>query len=114
VLERRAGLSFAGQDVYVSVVGGIRIVEPAVDLPLALALASALKDVPLPYDMAAFGELGLTGQVRPVSQAAARIRESVSLGMGRVFGAAPSSLGAADSANLERVATAADAVRLLV
>ncbi len=47
VLERRAGLSFAGQDVYVSVVGGIRIAEPAVDLPLALALASALKDVPL-------------------------------------------------------------------
>jgi len=114
VLERRAGLSFAGQDVYVSVVGGIRIAEPAVDLPLALALASALKDVPLPLDMAAFGELGLTGQVRPVSQAGARIRESVSLGMGRVFGAAPSSLDASDAAKLERVSTAEEALRVLL
>ena len=61
------------------------IAEPAVDLPLALALASALRDVPLPFDVAAFGELGLTGQVRPVSQAGARIRESINLGMGRVF-----------------------------
>ena len=65
VLERRAGLSFAGQDVYVSVVGGIRIAEPAVDLPLALALASALKDIPLPLDAAAFGELGAHGPGAP-------------------------------------------------
>jgi DNA repair protein RadA/Sms len=113
VLERRAGLSFAGQDVYVSVVGGIRIAEPAVDLPLALALASALKDIPLPFDVAAFGELGLTGQVRPVSQAGARIRESVNLGMGRVFGAAPSSLDPSDAARLEKVSSAEEALRIL-
>jgi DNA repair protein RadA/Sms len=114
VLERRAGLSFAGQDVYVSVVGGIRVAEPAVDLPLALALASALKDIPLPFDMAAFGELGLTGQVRPVSQAAARVRESVNLGMANVLGAAPSSLDASDSGKLQRVATAKEALRLVL
>jgi DNA repair protein RadA/Sms len=107
-------LSFAGQDVYVSVVGGIRVVEPAVDLPLALSLASALKDIPLPFDVAMFGELGLTGQVRPVSQASARIRESVNLGMGRVFGAAPSSLDASDAARLQRVSTAEEALRLLL
>ena len=89
VLERRAGLSFAGQDVYVSVAGGVRILEPAVDLPLALALASALKDVPVPRDVAAFGELGLTGQVRPVSLASTRVKEASRFGMQRVLGAAP-------------------------
>ena len=72
VLERRAGLSFAGQDVYVSVAGGVRVAEPAVDLPLALALASALTDVPLPLDVAAFGELGLTGTCGPVRRRRAR------------------------------------------
>ncbi|TLM65494.1 MAG: DNA repair protein RadA, partial [Actinobacteria bacterium] len=65
VLERRAGLSFGSQDVYATVAGGVRVGEPAVDLPLALALASSLKDAPLPPDFAAFGELGLTGEVRP-------------------------------------------------
>ena len=114
VLERRAGLSFAGQDVYVSVVGGIRIAEPAVDLPLALALASALKDIAISLDVAAFGELGLTGQIRPVSQAGARIREAVNLGMGRVLGAASSSLGASDAARLHAVSTAEEALRELV
>lgn len=114
VLERRVGLSFAGQDVYVSVAGGLRIVEPAVDLPLSLALASALKDVPLPLDVAAFGELGLTGQVRPVSQTGVRVRESARLGMSRVLGAAPVTMDAQDDGALVRVATAADALRLFL
>jgi DNA repair protein RadA/Sms len=113
VLERRAGLSFAGQDVYVSVVGGLRIVEPAVDLPLALALASALKDKPVPLDVAAFGELGLTGQVRPVAQATARMREATRLGMRRVLGAAPASMAATSEPALERVAALSDALRVL-
>jgi DNA repair protein RadA/Sms len=113
VLERRAGLSFAGQDVYVSVVGGLRIFEPAVDLPLALALASALKDKPVPLDVAAFGELGLTGQVRPVAQAAARMREATRLGMKRVLGAAPASMAATSEPALERVASLSDALRML-
>jgi predicted ATP-dependent serine protease len=64
--------------------------------------------------MAAFGELGLTGQVRPVSQAAARVRESVNLGMASVLGAAPSSLDASDSGKLQRVATAKEALRLVL
>ena len=58
VLERRCGLSFAGQDVLVSVAGGLRIAEPAVDLPLAMALASALRDTAVGLDVAAFGEVG--------------------------------------------------------
>jgi DNA repair protein RadA/Sms len=113
VLERRAGLSFAGQDVYVSVTGGLRIVEPAVDLPLALALASALADAPVPADIAAFGELGLTGQVRPVAQASARLREATRLGMTRVLGKPPASLGKAESAGLIPVDTALAALEVL-
>lgn len=87
VLERRAGLSFAGQDVHVAVVGGLRITEPAVDLPLALALSSALRDVAVPLDVAAFGEIGLTGHVRAVAQAAARMREADRFGLKRVMAA---------------------------
>jgi DNA repair protein RadA/Sms len=113
VLERRAGLAFGGQDVYVSVAGGLRIAEPAVDLPLALALASALEDALVPPDVAAFGELGLTGQVRPVSHASARIKEATRLGMTRVLGAAPISLDADGQSGLARVATVADALATL-
>jgi DNA repair protein RadA/Sms len=113
VLERRAGLSFAGQDVYVSVAGGLRVLEPAVDLPLALALASAIADVALPLDLASFGEIGLTGQVRPVAQSAARLREAASLGMRRVLAAAPASLGAEEAPGLMRVTTLAEALEVL-
>ena len=113
VLERRAGLSFVGQDVYVSVAGGLRVIEPAVDLPLALALASALKDTPVPLDVAAFGELGLTGHVRPVSQASARVREAARFGMNRVLGVAPVAFDAADASSLVRVETLSDAVAVL-
>lgn len=89
VLERRGGLSFSGHDVYVSVAGGVRIAEPAVDVPLAMALASALRDRPVPLDCAAFGEVALTGLVRPVAHADARIREAVRQGLTTV--AAPAS-----------------------
>lgn len=110
VLERRAGLSFAGKDVYVSVAGGLRIAEPAVDLPLALALASALGDHVVPLDIAAFGEIGLTGQIRPVAHVGARVREATHMGIGTVLGAAPSSLEPADSVGLRRTQTVRDAL----
>lgn len=87
VLERRAGLSFAGQDVLVSVAGGLRVSEPAVDLPLALALASALRDVAIPLDIACFGEIGLTGHVRPVKQGQQRVGEAARLGFETVLAA---------------------------
>jgi DNA repair protein RadA/Sms len=114
VLERRAGLSFAGQDVYVSVAGGVRVVEPALDLPLALALASALKDARIPLDVAAFGELGLTGQVRPVSQASARVGEAVRMGMRRVLGSSPESSKVAISPGMVRVTTLGEALEVLL
>ena len=113
VLERRAGLSFSGQDVYVSVAGGLRVLEPALDLPLALALASALKDVPVPFRIASFGELGLTGHVRPVSLAGARVKEAVRFGLTRVLARAPAALDAADTRSLSRVETLGDALRVL-
>jgi DNA repair protein RadA/Sms len=113
VLERRAGLSFAAHDVYVSVAGGLRVAEPAVDLPLAAALASALSDRALAPDTAVFGELGLTGQVRPVAQAAARLREAARLGMKRVVGRAPASLDPSEAGGLTSVATVADALEIL-
>lgn len=113
VLERRGGLSFAGQDVIVSVAGGLRASGPAADLPLALALASALRDVAVPLDVAAFGELGLTGHVRPVPHAVARVREATRLGMRRVLGAAPAGASSANADAFEVVSALEDALRLV-
>lgn len=109
VLERRAGISFAGHDVLVSVAGGMRVVEPAADLPLALALASARKDVPVGLNLAAFGEVGLTGQVRPVAHASARLKEAERFGIDRVVAAVPAA-SAVTASSLLRVSTLKDAV----
>ncbi len=80
VLEKRLGLRFSTQDVYVNVTGGIRLDEPAADLALALSLISSIKDIPLSYSLAAFGEIGLAGECRAVNNAEARISEAEKLG----------------------------------
>jgi len=80
VLERHAGVSFSGLDVYVNVTGGLRLREPAADLPVALALVSSLRDLPLGR-IAAWGEVGLTGEVRSVSAADHRREESARAGL---------------------------------
>jgi DNA repair protein RadA/Sms len=80
VLEKRAGLSLAGADVFVNVAGGIRIEEPAADLGLALALASSFRDRPLRPDLVAIGEVGLGGELRPVPQLDRRLAEARRLG----------------------------------
>jgi DNA repair protein RadA/Sms len=85
VLETRAELGFAGNEVYLNVAGGLRIGEPAADLAVALALISALTDRPVPEDVAAFGEIGLSGEVRMVSQPELRLREAGKLGFRRVL-----------------------------
>ena len=85
VLETRCGLAFAGNEVYLNVAGGLRIGEPAADLAVALALISALTDRPVPEDVAAFGEIGLAGEVRMVSQPELRLREAGKLGFRRVL-----------------------------
>ncbi len=111
VLERRAGLSFAGQDVLVSVAGGLRVSETGVDLPLALALASALSDRPVPLEVAAFGELGLTGHVRPVAHAGARVREASRFGVRRILVPSGGANGT-DAAGSRVVATITEALAL--
>ncbi len=83
VLEKRNGLFFSNLDAYLNIVGGMRLDEPAADLPVALALVSALRDIPLPEDLVAFGEIGLSGEIRNVPRAAMRITEAARLGFKR-------------------------------
>src|SRR5580693_3590443 len=80
VLERKAGLQVASADVFVNVAGGVRVAEPAMDLPIALAIASSLRERPVPSHIVAFGEIGLAGEVRSVPRAAARLAESAAMG----------------------------------
>ncbi len=85
VLDKRAGLSFAQLDVFLNVVGGIRLQEPGGDLAVAAALASSVFDKPLPSDAIFIGEVGLGGEVRSVSQAERRIAEAANMGMRRIY-----------------------------
>ncbi len=80
VLEARGGARFSDKEVFLSVAGGLRINEPAADLAAAAALLSALSEKPFPARMVAFGEIGLTGEVRPVSRHEARLKEAEKLG----------------------------------
>ncbi len=80
VLEKKAGLALGGQDVYLNVVSGIRIVEPAVDLGVVLACSSSFKNVSIPKDVVAIGEVGLTGEVRAVNMIEKRLKEAEKLG----------------------------------
>ena len=85
VLEKRAGYFFSNLDAYMNVVGGLWLSEPAAELPVALALVTALKDKPVSEGVAAFGEVGLTGEIRAVSQADARVAEAARLGFKKVL-----------------------------
>ena len=80
VLEARCGLLFGGNDIYLNVAGGLRASEPAADLAVAAALASSVSGRPVPADTVAFGEIGLSGEVRPVGQTDARLKEAEKLG----------------------------------
>ncbi len=80
VLDARCGLSVGANDIYLNIAGGLRIVEPAADLAVAAALVSALTETPFPADTVVFGEIGLSGRVRPVGHAEARLKEAAKLG----------------------------------
>ncbi len=80
VLERRAGLRVGDSDVYVSTVGGVRLTEPAADLAIALAIASAVQDKPIAHNLVAFGEISLAGEIRKVSNSKIRSNEASRLG----------------------------------
>jgi DNA repair protein RadA/Sms len=85
VLEARCGVRLSGHDVYINVAGGLRILEPAADLAVAAALVSSLSNASLPADAVYFGEVSLTGAVRAVPQAAARLKEAGKLGFARAI-----------------------------
>ena len=85
VLEKRAGYYCSNFDVYVNIVGGLRIDEPAIDLAVAMSIISSLKDTPIPATAIAFGEIGLAGEIRSVSQAQMRVNEAERLGFTRII-----------------------------
>ena len=80
VLHRHAGIAAFDQDVFVNAVGGVRIGEPAADLPVLLAVVSSMRNKPLPRGLVAFGEVGLAGEVRPAPRGQERLREAAKLG----------------------------------
>ncbi len=85
VLEKRCGIPFFNADVYVNAMGGIKLSEPSVDLAICSALASASSDIPIDKYTAIFGEVGLTGEIRPVSYADKRVNECIKTGFKRVI-----------------------------
>ncbi len=89
VLDSRCGLGFGRHDVFLNVAGGMRISEPAADLAAAAALCSSLFDAPLPHDHVIFGEVALSGQIRPVNQSEARLKEAEKLGFAGAVMPAP-------------------------
>ncbi len=89
VLESRCGIGFGPSDVYLNVAGGLRITEPAADLAVAAALVSARQDIPLPRDAVFFGEISLSGALRPAAQAEARLREAAEARLRRRLRAGP-------------------------
>jgi DNA repair protein RadA/Sms len=85
VLTRRMGFRLAEQDIFVNVIGGLKIDEPAADLAVATAIASSYLDRPVPADLAIVGEIGLSGELRAVSQLPLRLNEAVKLGFKRIL-----------------------------
>jgi DNA repair protein RadA/Sms len=100
VLEKRAGLSLAGDDVYVNIAGGMTIDEPAADLSVVAAVASSVRNRGLSESTAVFGEVGLSGEIRGIPQAALRVKEAAQMGFSRVVLPA-GNLDPADSAQAD-------------
>src|SRR5579864_3756002 len=110
VLEAHCGIRLSGYDVYLNVAGGMRIQEPAGDLAAAAALVSSLANAPLPADAVYFGEVSLSGTVRPVAQTAARLKEAQKLGFVRAFVPETARNEAGDGVALSTIGTLANLV----
>jgi DNA repair protein RadA/Sms len=115
VLELRAGINLAGRDVYVATVGGMKLVEPSVDLALALAVASAAVNLALPPDLIAIGEVGLAGEIRRVNGLQQRAHEAYRLGFKKAILPAGSEVKVAgmEIVEVHRLAQALEKVKLL-
>ena len=92
ILEKRAGLALGGVDVYLNVAGGLRVDEPAVDLAAVLAVVSSVREKPVKPGLVAFGEIGLSGEIRAVSSMQQRVAEAARLGFSRCL--VPDQMGA--------------------
>ena len=112
VLESRCGLNFSSAEVYLNIAGGYRLSDPAADMAVAAALVSALADRPLPDKSVWFGEVSLSGEVRPVAHANLRVKEAAKLGFSTAFGPANSKTGSSKIAfnGLGQVANLVDRV----
>jgi DNA repair protein RadA/Sms len=114
VLEKRAGLSLAGDDVYVNIAGGMTVEEPAADLSVVAAVASSVRNRGLAPATAVFGEVGLSGEIRGIPQAAVRIREAAQMGFTRVVMPAlnvdPAETGACELVGVRTLGEALDAL----
>jgi DNA repair protein RadA/Sms len=110
VLDARAGLGLSGHDVYLNVAGGLRLAEPAADLAVAAALVSARAGVATPADSVYFGEVSLSGAVRPVTQTVARLNEAQRLGFAQAVIPAGSREGVRSTLALNEVTTLAEIV----
>ncbi len=118
VLEKRLGLKFSSCDVYLNVIGGLRLDEPAIDAAACLAMISSLRDIPVPDNVIAFGELGLSGEFRSVASVEQRVNEAVRLGFTKI--ALPKKSALKNSENISEygaelfpISGIYDAVRLL-
>jgi len=109
VLARHAGISLGQADVFVNVAGGVRIDEPGADLAVALAIASAARRLPVRARTAAFGEIGLTGRLRPATQAERRLEECAKLGLRTVV--APAGTPARGTLEVAQADTLRQAIR---
>ncbi|MCD8153242.1 MAG: DNA repair protein RadA [Clostridiales bacterium] len=115
VLEKKVGVRLASSDAYVNIAGGMKMTEPAIDLGICLAIISSFKDLAIPDSVMAFGEVGLSGEVRAVSQADQRVLEAKKLGFDTVIlpEANRSAVGKKDGIRLIYVPTVRDAVHWL-
>ncbi|MDF9407511.1 DNA repair protein RadA [Pelotomaculum isophthalicicum JI] len=114
VLEKRIGLNLGSNDIYVNAVGGVKLDEPAVDLGIALALTSSFRDVPVESGLAAAGEIGLAGELRPVPGAAKRVNEAFKLGFNRFLLSAQSEIQNKTEAEVLRAVTLAEALEVAI
>lgn len=112
VLSRRAGINLSGQDVITNVVGGLKVSEPAVDLAIALAIASSFKDRGIVQELVAVGEIGLNGELRAVSQLERRVVEAARLGFSRCLVPAASPRLVVSGVEILRAATLSEALNL--
>lgn len=114
VLEKRVGLNLGSNDIYVNAVGGVKIDEPGVDLGIALALASSFRDIPVPPYLAVAGEIGLTGELRPVPGVTKRVNEAFKLGFSRFLLSSQSDLHIKAEAEIMRAGTLAEALEVAI